>query len=101
MSNDNFILSLWEKEKMDELKELAIIEDARQRAKEEFKEAKKEVDEAKKELKHKLQEEFNQGILENQREIVANMHKDGLSLDLISKYVGLSISEIEKLIREI
>ena len=85
MSEDNFILSLWEKEKMDELKELAIIEDARQKAKQEVKEAKKEVkeakkevdevkkevEEAKKELKHKLQEEFNhgisQGIQENQQ----------------------------------
>ena len=125
MSNDNFILSLWEKEKMDELKELAIIEDARQRAKEEFKEAKKEVSQAKKEvnqamkevneamkevneakeeLKHKLQEEFNQGIsqgiLENQREVVINMYNKKYSLEDISDITNLSLEEVKKILEE-
>ena len=65
MSEDNFILSLWEKEKMDELKELAIIEDGRQ---------------------------------EKQKEIVINMYKNGLTIDLIKKCVGLTEEEIEKII---
>ena len=39
----------------------------------------------------------NQGIEEGKKETAKNMLKDGMPLEMISKYTGLSIEEIEKL----
>ena len=69
MSTDAFILSEWEREKLDELEELARLEDARE-----------------------------EGIQENQKEVILNMFNDNVSLDVISKYTKLTKEEIEDII---
>ena len=43
---------------------------------------------------------LKRGIEENQKEVVLNMHKDNMSLELISKYTNLTIPEIEEIIKE-
>ena len=39
-----------------------------------------------------------EGILENQKEVVLNMHKDNVNLETISKYTKLTIEEIEEIL---
>ena len=80
MSKDKFILSLWEKEKMDALKELAIIEDAEKRG---------------------LTNGMAKGIEQSKKEIVLNMHNKNFQVEDISEITNLSISEVETIINEI
>ena len=68
MSKDTFILSEWEKEKMDELKELARLKDAE-----------------------------DKGIEKSKLDIAKNMLESNMSIDMISKFTGLSTEEIENL----
>ena len=79
MSKDKFILSLWEKEKMDALKELAIIEDAEKRG---------------------LTNGMAKGIEQSKKEIVLNMHNKNFQVEDISEITNLSISEVETIINE-
>ena len=72
MSKDTFILSEWEKEKMDELKELARLKDAEDKG-------------------------IQQGIEKNKLDIAKNMLESQMPIDMISKFTGLSISEIENI----
>ena len=44
------------------------------------------------------EEGIKEGILENQKEVVLNMHKDNVNLETISKYTKLTIEEIEEII---
>jgi len=91
MSNDEFILSEWQKEKMDYLKEMARIKDAEDKGHGQgFEQG----------LEQGLEQGFEQGIEKKERELVFNMHQNGISLDMISKCVGLDIYEIEKIINE-
>ena len=80
MSKDEFILSEWEKEKMDYLKEMARIKDAEDRG---------------------LASGIEQGIEQKNREVILNMFKDKFTYDQISKYTNLTISEVETIINEI
>ena len=41
---------------------------------------------------------ITQGIAQNCKEMVLNMHKDNLSLDLIAKYANLTIEEVKEII---
>ena len=91
MSNDEFILSEWEKEKMDYLKEMARIKDAEDKGLERGLE---------RGFEQGLEQGIEQGIQENQREVVTSMYQNGISLDMISKCVRLDILEIEKIINE-
>jgi len=104
MSKDTFILSEWEKDKMDRLKELARLEDA-----------KIEGHEAGYSEGHSsgyseghssgyseghssgYSDGKNEGKLEGKLEIAKNMLLNNVSKDLISKYTGLSVSEIEQI----
>ena len=45
-----------------------------------------------------IQKGIEEGILQNKIEMVLNMNKDGLPVEIISKYVSLTISEVEKII---
>ncbi|MBQ8471992.1 MAG: Rpn family recombination-promoting nuclease/putative transposase [Bacilli bacterium] len=83
MSKDKFILSLWEKEKMDALKELAIIEDAEKRG-----------------LTNGMAKGIEQGIEQSKKEIVLNMHNKNFQVEDISEITNLSISEVETIINE-
>ena len=76
MSEDTFILHEWEKEKMDELKELAIRKDA---------------------LEEGHEQGFEQGIEQGVQVVAKNMLKNNVSLDLISTYTGLTLDEINAL----
>ena len=49
-------------------------------------------------IKEEKAESFKEGILKKQKEIVLNMAKDNVSLDIISKYTNLEIQEIETII---
>lgn len=50
--------------------------------------------------KKSLKEGIEQGILQNQKEIIINMYNNNLSLDTISNCTNLEIKEIEKIIKE-
>ena len=91
MSKDTFILSEWEKDKMDRLKELARLEDA-----------KIEGHEAGYSEGHSsgYSEGLEQGIQENKKEIVLNMFANGLSLEMIAKCTNLTIQKINKILSE-
>ena len=49
-------------------------------------------------LEKGLEKGIEQGIEKNKKEIVFNMLKDKLSLEVISKYTNLTIPEVEKII---
>ena len=72
MSEDTFILHEWEKEKMDELKELAIRKDA-------------------------LDEGHELGTEQAVEKIAKNMLQKNISIDLISECTGLTLDEINTL----
>lgn len=76
MSKDTFILSEWEKEKMDELKELARLKDAEDKG---------------------IKQGIEKGIEKNKLDIAKNMLESNMSIDMISKFTGLSTEEIENL----
>ena len=80
MSKNEFILSEWEKEKMDYLKEMARIKDAEDRG---------------------LASGMAKGIEQEKNKLIRNMHFEGLSDEVISKCAGLSISDVKKIIDEI
>ena len=46
-------------------------------------------------------EGIKEGTAQTKKEMVLNMHKDNLPLDLISKCTGLSENEIEKIVNSI
>ena len=83
MSKDTFILSEWEKDKMDRLKELARLEDAKIEG-----------------HNSGYSEGLEQGIQENKKEIVLNMFANGLSLEMIAKCTNLTIQKINKILSE-
>ena len=80
MSKDEFILSEWEKEKMDYLKEMARIKDAEDKG---------------------MAKGIQQGIQENKKEIILNMHNDNMSIEVISKYTNLSVEEVKEIINNL
>jgi len=43
---------------------------------------------------------INEGIAQNRKEMVLNMHKDNLTLDLIAKYANLTIDEVKAIIED-
>ena len=47
-----------------------------------------------------LEQGLEQGSLLKQKEVVLNMHKENLSLETISKYSGISINEVKKIINQ-
>ena len=47
-------------------------------------------------LEEGIQKGIEEGILQTKIEMVLNMNKDGLPVEIISKYVSLTISEVEK-----
>ena len=84
MSKDEFILSEWEKEKMDYLKEMARIKDAEDKG-----------------MAKGIQQGIQQGIQENKKEIILNMHNDNMSIEVISKYTNLSVEEVKEIINNL
>ena len=80
MSKDTFILHEWEKEKMDELKELAIREDGLIEGREQG-----------------LQEGIEQGSRQSKIEIAKNLLESNISIEIIHQSTGLSIEEINKI----
>ena len=44
---------------------------------------------------------MKKGIASKEKEIVINMYKDGMSLELISKYSNLSLEEVNKIVENI
>ena len=50
--------------------------------------------------KHYIEVGYNQGREENRKEIVKSFYQNGASLELISKSTGLSIEDINKIIKE-
>ncbi len=47
-----------------------------------------------------VQEGYDTGIIEKQNEMIINMYKNNISLDIISKVSGLTIEEVKKIIDE-
>ena len=88
MSEDTFILHEWEKEKMDELKELAIRKDA--------------LDEGR-DLGYEegisigIEQGISTGLSQGKVEIAKNMLAENIPLETISKCTGLTLDEINTL----
>ena len=51
-------------------------------------------------IKQGLEKGIEQGSIQKQKEIIFNMHQENLSLELISKYLGISIDEIQHILKE-
>ena len=47
-----------------------------------------------------LKQGIERGSLEKQNEMVINMSKDNVNLELIAKYSNLTIEEVKKIIKE-
>ena len=48
-----------------------------------------------------IEEGIEEGIASNKKEMVINMYKDGMALELISKYSNLSLEEVNKIIEKV
>ena len=92
MSEDTFILHEWEKEKMDELKELAIRKDALDEGHDLGYEEGISIG-----IEQGIEQGISTGLSQGKVEIAKNMLKDNVSIDLISTYTGLTLDEINAL----
>ena len=92
MSEDTFILHEWEKEKMAELKELAIRKDALDEGHDLGYEEGISIG-----IEQGIEQGISTGLSQGKVEIAKNMLKDNVSIDLISTYTGLTLDEISAL----
>ena len=51
-------------------------------------------------IKEERRNSFNEGIAQTKKEMILNMHKDNLALDLIAKYANLTIEEVKEIIED-
>lgn len=51
-------------------------------------------------VKEGYHEGIYDGVLETRKQIIFNMYKDDMSLELISKYIDLSLDEIQELLKK-
>jgi len=85
MSSNKYILSDWELKTLNELEELARMEDATNRGLERG-------------LSQGLSRGLEQGSEQTKRDIVINMHKKKISIEQISDLVNLPIEKVEEII---
>lgn len=89
MSKNKFILSEYEKEQLDELKEIARLKNAEDKG----------IQEGIREgIEQGIEQGIQEGVLKNQKEIVLNMYKEKIELDIISKVTKLTLKEIDEII---
>ena len=77
------------KEQLDELKEIARLKNAEDKG----------IQEGIREgIEQGIEQGIQEGVLKNQKEIVLNMYKEKIELDIISKVTKLTLKEIDEII---